>query len=370
MSRQPSILLSFAIGLLGCGRANYEVLPPNQDASDLIDGGVIDSSAFDAGDLVDSSVFDAGDLIDSSAFDADDMGMDTGPIPLPWPPVCGDGILQEPIEECEPGTASDDGYCMSNCRPCGSSTQSGFYWETTGSCYWSFSSPSSWDRSREVCRTRGGGDLVVYETDAEWAVVRDHISPAAPSFIGLYYYSGWLWIDARPLANPHWSVEPVTVNEHSRAVQSADGSWQAVSVFAGQTYPALCEREARDGWVLGTGALRGHAYLLVKETVSWDFARLRCESYGAHLLTIGSVEEDFFLSNTGLYTHGHSWIGLHDRNSEGEMVWVTGEPVTYVGLISDVGRDTNDCVVRGATQWHWRDCNTLFPYICEMDPPT
>lgn len=352
MRRQLSISLGLAVVLLGCGRADYDALPPSQDGA-LADASIhgADAALMDG---VDGAVIDGGSMV----------------APPSWPPVCGDGILQAPIEECEPGTASDDGYCASNCRPCGSSTQPGFYWETTGSCYWLNPSPSSWSSSRDACRARGGGDLVVYETEEEWAAVRDRISPATPSFIGLYYYYAWLWIDSRPLSNPHWSEEPISPNSHSRAVQSADGSWQMVDVFLGATRPAVCEREARDGWILGTGELQGHAYLLIRETVSWEFARLRCESYGAHLLTIGSVEEDFFLSSAGLFAHNHSWIGLHDRDSEGDMTWVTGEPVTYVGSIGDTNRDVSDCVARGATQWHWRVCDTLFPFICEIDPPS
>jgi hypothetical protein len=80
-------------------------------------------------------------------------------------------------------------------------------------------------------------------------------------------------------------------------------------------------------WV--TNPDNGHQYFLDESGGNWLEARAKAEAQGAHLVTIGSEEEQNWLSNTyGLFEYW-TWIGLSDYIQEGTFLWVTGEPLTY-----------------------------------------
>lgn len=407
MSSQKQLYTAVAALFLmshgACGRLGYRTIESDMDArveaedsgllmvdadigdqdagahdAGMIDAGFLDSGPFDAG-FFDSGAFDAG-FLDSGLFDAGamdagpaDAAADAGPADggpgdaglMPWPPVCGDGILQPPIEECEPGTASDDGYCASNCRPCGSSSLPGFFSATTGSCYFLQSSPAIWGNAGRFCRSLSS-DLVACESEAEWMAVRDGISSPLPFYTGLYWNSGWYWGATRPLVFPHWATPPPVgpggPDYNSRSVQSGDGLWEMVS--QGEFHPSVCEREPRDGWLLWNG----HAYLHFEDLQSWDFARVRCQSQGGHLVTITSMEEANFLASMGLF-EASVWTGLSDRSMEGQMAWITGEAVSYMEAFGSLNSDAFDCVIANNTWWYWADCTELRPSVCEIDPP-
>lgn len=70
----------------------------------------------------------------------------------------------------------------------------------------------------------------------------------------------------------------------------------------------------------------GHAYLLSSGSQSWLAAENEAVARGGHLVTINDAAENEWLAAT----FGDSrWIGFTDEASEGNWVWVSGEPVTY-----------------------------------------
>ncbi|HUP80144.1 MAG TPA: C-type lectin domain-containing protein [Pirellula sp.] len=96
-------------------------------------------------------------------------------------------------------------------------------------------------------------------------------------------------------------------------------------------------------WSIADGG-NGHYYQLVdyQTGISWTSAKSDAETmtlFGSigHLVTVTSAPEDAFLkSNFQAYIGDppsvpgiFAWIGLSDAASEGNFVWVTGEPLTY-----------------------------------------
>lgn len=76
----------------------------------------------------------------------------------------------------------------------------------------------------------------------------------------------------------------------------------------------------------------GHScYELNRGHTSWSRANQHCTERGGHLVTINSAQEDSYLYNI-LTNTNHSnrvWIGLQDRDKEGNFHWVTGNNLLF-----------------------------------------
>ncbi|MFY8132472.1 MAG: lectin-like protein, partial [Bacteroidia bacterium] len=72
----------------------------------------------------------------------------------------------------------------------------------------------------------------------------------------------------------------------------------------------------------------GHTYFYSQGTTTWTDAHTLCTQMGGHLATISDVSENNFLFQ---YTNAirSGWIGLTDELSEGNYLWVTGEPFSF-----------------------------------------
>ena len=79
----------------------------------------------------------------------------------------------------------------------------------------------------------------------------------------------------------------------------------------------------------------------------WEEAQDNCESFGGNLVRISSTEDNDFVADLYEDLTGDSWlhIGLNDRATEGDWVWVDGGALTYTNW--DTGRpdiEGEDCV--------------------------
>jgi hypothetical protein len=74
----------------------------------------------------------------------------------------------------------------------------------------------------------------------------------------------------------------------------------------------------------------GHTYKFYIESIDWNSAKEICKSYGGHLVTITSNEENnFLLKNLPNSDKSFYWIGATDEIKEGIWTWVTGESFFY-----------------------------------------
>jgi len=73
-----------------------------------------------------------------------------------------------------------------------------------------------------------------------------------------------------------------------------------------------------------------HRYEVILQQLSWQDAKLWCESRGGHLATVTSPEESAqILSLLGQAGAEAVWLGADNRNTANGFTWVTGEPFDY-----------------------------------------
>ncbi len=127
-------------------------------------------------------------------------------------------------------------------------------------------------------------------------------------------------------------------------------------------------------------SFEGHAYLFCSAGQYWGAARDRCKALGLDLTIVETAEENAFLA---AHLSGTSWIGAHDRETEGSFRWVEpggseAGPTLSFTKWSLAGADNcggifgeQDCV-RLAASGSWDDsaCDggcleDTFAFICE-----
>lgn len=82
----------------------------------------------------------------------------------------------------------------------------------------------------------------------------------------------------------------------------------------------------------------GHRYQRLGGTRTWHEARDLCAAKRAHLVTVGSAEENAFVERS--FGQGHTvWLGATDEGHEGDFRWITGEPMTFKNFASGEPND-------------------------------
>ena len=119
----------------------------------------------------------------------------------------------------------------------------------------------------------------------------------------------------------------------------------------------------------------GSTYLFCPRTFGmpgWLEAKMYCEEWEGHLVTLNDYSEFEWLTILGHQVDGSAnwWIGLHDRNTEGEWEWENGEPFDYLynwHPSSPEDADDIDCAFMGRDGDGWRrsGCMSSQTFICE-----
>ena len=84
----------------------------------------------------------------------------------------------------------------------------------------------------------------------------------------------------------------------------------------------------------------GHGYLLFRNILSWDKAKIFCQNLGGHLVCIETVEELKFLKK--IADDKAVWIGANDFEKEGEFEWLNGEE--FIFKVAD-NASHRDCII-------------------------
>jgi len=132
-----------------------------------------------------------------------------------------------------------------------------------------------------------------------------------------------------------------------------------------------------DGFTYLGSTPDGNQYFLSDAAMDWSEAKIDAAANGGHLVTIDNAATNALVSGNQIH-----WIGLTDEVTEGQMNWITGEPLTYtnwgdngIGITEpdDFSPDPNISQDYGITNWLgaglWGDTFDDFTsrYILELE---
>lgn len=119
----------------------------------------------------------------------------------------------------------------------------------------------------------------------------------------------------------------------------------------------------------GAKTFGGHCYFPIAAG-NWNKVRGDCESRGAHLVTIGSAEEQDAVA--AIRPGRDRWIGLSrpkgSASTAASFAWITGEPKPFERW-NDAEPDGSGECARLRTNDRWADtgCNSAHEAICERE---
>jgi cysteine-rich repeat protein len=270
--------------------------------------------------------------------------------------TCGDGHLRDSIEDCDDANTLDGDACPATCMACDGTT-----WGEH--CYTITATSGTWFDGQAACEA-AGGHLATLTTSEEHAAAGAYTG-VSEVWIGLHdqwegYYE---WENGEPYSfTTGWTpLQPDNgggLGQEDCAELTPYG-WNDQSCATVEA--ALCEREP---WVIRPED--NHAYRVLWMSTTYDEAEAACGLLGGHLATIGTSEEQAFLTGALAVEVG---IGL-SRAATGSWAWITGEPLAYTnwrpGEPDNMPTGSDCAVMRDDGDWSDKKCDDVRA-LCEVD---
>jgi hypothetical protein len=144
----------------------------------------------------------------------------------------------------------------------------------------------------------------------------------------------------------------------------------------------LCDED----WTPDTGADEacfiesrdGYSYSFCAYELNWEDARAQCAGWGQDLVSIVDADEQEWVWSTAgsvASTSERWWLGINDRESEGDFVWTDAVPADFTawspGEPNDysTGEDCTELYPDRSVMASWNDipCSTEMFFICKSD---
>lgn len=151
--------------------------------------------------------------------------------------------------------------------------------------------------------------------------------------------------------NIYWGESPGVTPTNGTRISNAASPYTHTNLTPGITYYYIVTAENETGESKPSVEVMGEAttnliiagftfkvstdssnyYISEAFNLSWTEANNLCNQTGGHMVTIGNQQEnDLVLAiQASEVSKPHVWIGFTDQVTEGNFVWVTGEPITY-----------------------------------------
>ncbi|HDZ42997.1 MAG TPA: hypothetical protein ENH80_03550 [Phycisphaerae bacterium] len=255
-----------------------------------------------------------------------------------------------------------------------------------GSYYRYVDIPLTWAQAKRRCEAMGGR-LAVFDSGVVNSYLL-YLAGGRAGWIGLSKPAGrdkWQWLDGRVAEGGHW-------RQGAEAVDAADafayvgwrgtGAWEPAResdllgfICQWDDDPRPPDRRKATGLAIDVSGddviYKGHRYRLFNQGVTWARAKAICKSWGGHLITIDSDEENtvaFILAGGQL-----TFIGASDDEVEGDWRWVDGRPVTHANWAAGEPNNTDGYQhvaligFGGAAEWDDVAPTGVTVFLCEWD---
>ncbi len=254
--------------------------------------------------------------------------------------------------------------------------ENGHYYEYIGLADWDTVSTSwLWDHLISQRQSFDGnrGHLATITSASENAFVTALLPHDSRAWIGLTDVTTegeYKWINGEPFVYSNWNPnQPDNSNDEDYIeLLQYSGKWNDNADNYDKITGYVVEYTPRVSDPVYNPE-NGHYYELVySSNTIWYSAAVIAESstfngLNGHLVTITSQSENDFVASLS-DDDFRPWIGLTDRNTEGEYKWVTGEPFTYSNWSPgepSAGTD-EDYIEFFASNDKWNDIYTVNDY--------
>ncbi|XP_062410864.1 macrophage mannose receptor 1-like [Sardina pilchardus] len=258
----------------------------------------------------------------------------------------------------------------------------------------------SWLQARTDCVTEGGDLVSITSAEEEQYVTSRLDTNQFDLWIGFSTMActtlscqvqpdstTFGWSDANPSTSyTNWG------NNQPDQSDKANGLCTAVIKDTGEEFgrwkthvcrqqrPYMCKRGLNTICPAGWLSFAGNCYWVVSNPnllTTWNDALTKCTDMGANLVTIKNAEEQFYINAQLPDFHQVEipdiWIGLSDKDQDGNLQWVDKTSVEYSNWRSGFPVYTEDMWDCGQIytgnyngEWETTTCNKRLGYICKM----
>lgn len=256
---------------------------------------------------------------------------------------------------------------------------------TGGRRYCLYNHPSSWPSAEAHCAAHGGHLATIGSPDEGSTLFQATGTPQGASrfWIGLAEPAEgrWLWANGAQVAFSAWNPgEPNNSggNENCGEWLLVGARWNDLDCATPRGF--LCETRSGSGKSKsGPGCERritasGSSYCLnTSSPATWEQAQHLCTAAGGNLAVLDTeAKNQAIAAALGVrqtQATGSLWIGLNDRDREGDFRWISGDPVTHTawraGEPNNAGDE--DCAEWSPGDGQWNDlaCEAQLGSLCE-----
>lgn len=146
------------------------------------------------------------------------------------------------------------------------------------------------------------------------------------------------WVSGETVGYTNWnSGEPNNAGNEDVVAIVGNGKWNDDSINNTSVGRAMFER-LQPNWKFNSA--NDHSYAIL-ECGSWPACQAQAKILGANLVTINNqAEQEWLHSNFNSTTK--YWIGLTDKDQEGQWKWISGESPSFTNWNSGEPNDVND----------------------------
>ncbi|XP_061172826.1 macrophage mannose receptor 1-like isoform X2 [Saccostrea echinata] len=161
-----------------------------------------------------------------------------------------------------------------------------------------------------------------------------------------------------------WSFKNCTTRHNFICEKLRDG-YTTTTLSIPTTPPLKCQ----NGW----STIKNFCYKVIQDKSSWTQARSYCQGIGADLASIHSDTESRQLHSLIRWSTSQDfWIGLNDREKEGDWQWSDGTPLDYTKWLTsqpDNWQGKENCATYRRYNRGFNDlvCSSRLPFICKVE---